>query len=83
MIKKIAIILKICFGTRKRPIFVNESGLCFNIHPRYGLSLRGTSHIESNTESKNYSVLMTIDNYRVLSYLIFMKGVKSEDIAFL
>ena len=82
---KVSLSLIWCFGTRTRMIFVDETGLSFNIQPRYGFSLQGqTPYAQSKSISQNYSIIMAMDNFGILGFMIFKESVKSEDyIAFL
>ena len=44
------------------------------------ISIRGqTPSITSKPESRNYSIVIAMDNYGILGYMIFTEGVKSED----
>ena len=69
---KVSLSLIWCFGTMKRMIVIDETGLSFNIQPRYGFSLRGqTSYAQSKFISQNYSIIMAMDNFGIIGFMIF------------
>ena len=74
-----------CLVSRSRIIFLDETGLKFNISPRYGFAIKGEKpYIKSDPESENFSVLMAFDRFGVISFMIFKESIKSEDyLAFL
>ena len=82
---KVSLSIIWCFGTMTRMIFVDETGLSFNIQPRYGFSLQDqTPYAQSKSISPNYIIIMAMDNFGIHGFMILKESVKSEDyIAFL
>jgi len=78
--KAVSFYLLECIAMYRKIIFIDETGICFNIHPKYGFSLRGTSpYFESAPESVNYSIVMSMDRYGIVSYMVFTESIKTED----
>ena len=60
--KEVALRLLWCYCIRVKIIFLDETGISFNISPRYGYSIKGQDAIMvSDPESDNYSLLMAMN----------------------
>ena len=65
---------------KKEIIFVDEFGSHYHSRPNYGYAISGAKpYIQDLPKSKNYSVIMVMDQLGIIGFTVFDGSCKSTD----